>query len=80
MRAIDLRRALARYIKKRHGGMELLTGPTLIAIGDALWVLCEGKPERLPDVMADFLSSYEVFDEEQDTATFVLIEPKTESA
>lgn len=80
MRVIDLRRALARYLKRKHGKLELLSGPSLVALGDALWVLCEGKPEALPDVMVDFLASYEVFDEGQDTATFVLLTDEEKAA
>ncbi len=77
MRVIDLRRPLARYLKRKHGKLELLSGPSLVAVADALWVLCEGNLDTLPDAMADFLASYEVFDEEQDEATFVLLDNNT---
>jgi hypothetical protein len=80
VRNVELRQALKRYIKRKHGHQKFLRDPTLTALGDALWVLCEGNTDRLPEVMTGFLQSIEAFDEEVESATFVLIEPKAECA
>lgn len=59
MRLIDFRHCLARYLRKRYGPLDVLTEPTLTAIGDALWVMSQGDPERLPQFFDEFLHSDE---------------------
>lgn len=75
MRNIELRKALRRYLRARNGSHhDFLREPTLTALGDALWVLCNGRVETLPEVMADFITSKEAFTEADDGATYILLD------